>query len=162
MDTSTIIIAVICIAICALPFVISGSSKKKQEKKMLRDLQNLAQSHGGRLDQHEFCNRFIIGMDSSTNHLYFIHKGKESEETVVYLDEVKSVSLQQINSGSGANAVIDRLALQLKYKDSKHPTTSLLMYDSNDSFQIGDELQVARKWTALVEKSLSANSVGRT
>ncbi|WP_372947839.1 hypothetical protein [Mariniphaga sp.] len=168
MDLGTIIITFIFIAIVTIPFVLTGYSKKRKKKNLLRKLTEIAGNEGGTISQHEFCSNFVIGLDEMANHLYFYKKGENMEiAKSINLREFKICRLLNTNRTIGEKkssySVIDKLELCFYPNDKNRPDESLEIYnDEYDSLTLSGELQLAEKWEKLLNERMKKLQKSKT
>ena len=71
MDIATIIIGVAIVALCALPFWLSGYTHKRREKNLTNALNEMAQQKSTTICNSEICGNNIIGIDGSGRWLFY-------------------------------------------------------------------------------------------
>ena len=74
MDLTVAAIGSLCVALCAMPFVISTKNRKKSEKQFLLYLKDLANQHECVIKQHEILGHYAIAIDDSKNYVFFCIK----------------------------------------------------------------------------------------
>ncbi|QVY64900.1 hypothetical protein [Polaribacter sp. Q13] len=157
MDLGTIIIGIICIVICALPFVLTNKNKKKKEKELLDLLKDFAKEHNSEITNHEIGEHYAIGIDESKNAISFLQKTKEKNNLqYVDLTTIKSCEISNISKSLGKNeTTLDKLNLKLNAIDKNKPNVILEFYNSDISFQPVNEFDVIEKWNKLIGNLLS-------
>jgi len=157
MDSGTILVSAMSIAICILPFALVVRSKKKRENELLNALNNIAKQHNGSISQFEHCGNFVIGLDDKTNLLFFYTKGDavQSAQTI-HLNEIQSCrvinSTRSINGKNGNYSIIEKLELSFTPTDRKKPETALEFFSTKESDRPSGELQAIEKWSKMVNQ----------
>jgi len=158
MDTTTMIIGAVVIALCMLPFVIMGSNKKKRKAQLLKSLSEIAAGHDCKITRHEFFDQFIIGLDDAGSYAFFLKKSKD-DEVSEYVDLSVVQKCKVVNSSrvAGGNVIItDKVELSFLSVDKKNPDKKFELYTSEESMQLTGELQLAEKWAEEVNLLLKA------
>ncbi len=151
MDTSTIIIGAILLAICILPFVLISRNRKKKERELLNSLSNLANEHHCKISQFEVCGDQMIGIDEDTKSIFFIKQtDKEKVAKYVSLHTVQRCELVKTTANTAGDTIIDRLELKFVPIDSHQPQYIIEFYNSSERFQLSGELQMIEKWFAII------------
>ncbi|PQJ69291.1 hypothetical protein [Polaribacter butkevichii] len=156
MDLGTAIIGLICIAVCALPFVLTNNNKKKKQKELLNTLKDFAKKNGSEITQHEIGENYAIGVDTSKNTVSFLQKTKEKVSLqFVNLTTIKNCEINNISKSLGKNeTTLDKLILKLSAIDKKKPSIVLEFYNSDISFQPGNEFDSIEKWNKTINSLL--------
>lgn len=156
MDLGTIIIGIICIAICVLPFVLMSRNKKKKEKELLTSLKDFAKQHDSEITQHEIAENFAIGLDNSKNTICFLQKTKQEVNLqFVDLNTIKNCEISTINRTLTKNETeVDRLNLKLNNIDKNKPSVMLEFYNADVSFQLSNEYDIIENWNKLINNLL--------
>ena len=103
------------------------------------------------IQEYEFCNDFILGIDKSKKNLFFY---KQSEETthsqVINLQEIdKCVVIKKTRSINDKTIAL----IELNFI-KKNEVTSIIIYDEKTDLLISNELLVANKWSLIINSSL--------
>lgn len=159
MDIGTFVVGISLMALCILPFVAMSRIKKNKEKQLLKSLSAIANKYGGNIVQHEIFGNFIIGLDNSTNSVFFLKKDKEEEVIKhVRLTETKHCRVEEtgrtISNKDGNHKLVDRLDLHFTPIDSSKPEVLMEFYNAQDSMQLSGELQMIRKWEKTINEQL--------
>ena len=149
MDLQTTIIGAVLIALCIIPLAWAYRKKKEKQQKLSKELKAHAITNGCHITEYDLWHNTVIGLDANANCLFFLRKGKDGE--VVKQAHLAGISRCYME---GADNAIDRLELVLVHNSSKEPDTVLEFYNSNTLMQINNELELIRKWHALVEERL--------
>ncbi|CAN5133944.1 hypothetical protein BH09BAC1_BH09BAC1_29960 [soil metagenome] len=151
MNIVSAIIGLIVVAAFILPFMLSGKSRKKNEKRLLASLQSLADKQNAPIGEHDFGTNFAIGVSKDGQHLFFT-KGEEGKEVGKHLplEQIQrcksNTATHMVEVGKSKESVIDRLELVYQFKDNKQPDHIWILYNAADNTQLNDEIEVMRRW----------------
>ncbi|MDO7138718.1 MULTISPECIES: hypothetical protein [Algibacter] len=153
MELGTTLIGIICVAICAMPFVLTNRSKKAIVKRQLIVLKDLATQHNNTITQNEINSFYAIGIDETKKSVSFILKGEtEVEQQFVDLSTIKSCEIVSITKSKH----MDRLYLKLMPIDKTKSEVILEFFNADVSYQLGEELQSIEKWNKIINNLLKA------
>ena len=153
MELGTTLIGIICVAICAMPFVLTNRSKKAIVKRQLIVLKDLATQHNNTITQNEINSFYAIGIDETKKSVSFILKGDtEVEQQFVDLSTIKSCEIVSVNKSKH----MDRLYLKLMPIDKTKSDVILEFFNADVSYQLGEELQSIEKWNKILNNLLKA------
>lgn len=156
MNSITIISLAIIIAACALLVVLVKTVKRKKTQKKFQLLSDFAAKHNSSLSKHEFFDGISIGLDESSNYLFFIKQTADQKtEQHIDLSKIKNCRVNNISRMVNGTVVIDRL--ELSFSTSARDESPLIMefYNSDyDSVTLAGEVQFIEKWTELINKHL--------
>jgi len=161
MDLGVTIVGGVIIAACVLPFVIMGRNKMRREKKMLQSLSDLAKSQNCTISSYEFCGDFVIGIDEDKK-VSFFYKNAKGKETLdfVNLSDIhtcKSNKVAKTTKDSNGNTdVHDVVELCFVSNNKANQDHRFILFNEEDSIRLSGELQVADKWSALINNRLKA------
>ena len=164
MDLGTIITGIVIILICIIPFVLMSINNNKKEKRLLHGLFNLAQKNNGKITRHDLWDNAMIGIDDTTNQIFFIRKVKDIETAKqVDLAEIQKCRVVEnsrtISKKDSNHKVTDQIELVLTYHDKRNNETILEFYNANyDSFMLKGEFQLAEKWSSIFNDAVSAKT----
>ena len=159
MDLGTIIIGVIIIAICTLPFVYMHYNRVKKENKTLQTLKELAKQHNCEISQHEFCGDFVLGIDKIRNFVFFL-KQKDDGAMAQFVDlaEVQMCQtlkkIRTIQAEYETVTVIERIELSFFPNQKNQSETKLELYDDHITIRQSGELQFADQWSKEINECL--------
>jgi hypothetical protein len=159
MDSATIIIAVISIVICSLPFVIGRNNRKKREGALLSEIKTLSSNKAIQLSKYELLSNFIIGLDEKVNVLCFLrNKEKDKHFLEVDLAKYSKVEVQQSNHQEGENnntrVVIDELVLKFYPKSSSEKIVLIELYNRTETQNLSGEFQLAQEWAQFLNNRI--------
>lgn len=156
MDLGTTVIGLICIVICAIPFVLTIRGKKKKEKQLLVSLKDLAKQQNCEITEYDICGFYAIGIDKAKNFVFFVFKKKDlGKQQFVDLSKIKSCKIANIGKSTSKNEkLIERLNLNFSPIDDNLPNTVLEFYNVDVNYQINGELESIKKWNTLINNML--------
>ncbi len=159
MDSGTLIIGAIVIAICILPFILIGNSIKKRKNKLLHSLSGLAAQKESKITQYDLGSDLVIGLDENTDFLFFFKRLKEKEiSEQVYLKDMQNCRFintsRTVRNKNESYQVTDKLELCISPKAKNRPDIILEFYNSDENLQLGGELQLAEKWAKIVNDKI--------
>ncbi len=144
MDITTIIIGVAIVALCALPFWLSGYARKRREKNLTNALNEMAQQKSTTICNSEICGNNIIGIDGSGRWLFYA-RCKGGLRECVDLENVRTCSIVDKSDTLGLLFVADNT-----------PDVYFEFYNSNVEATSDDESRLAARWHKIVADRLTA------
>lgn len=114
--------------------------------------------NGASIEKFDRWGSKAVALDNLNHRLYFFSNGVNNGHKVIDLSEVQRASLIKTHhsGGSQGSGAIRKVDLYLTPKDKGRPNFELDFYDSeHDSLTIREELQLAEKWSTIVESSIS-------
>lgn len=135
MDSGTLVIGAIMIAICILPFILINNSIKKQKKQLLQALLALSDQKNCKMTQYELGSNLAIGIDENADLLFFFKRLKDKEIS------------QHVN-------LKDKLELCISPKTKSRPDIFLEFYNSEENLQLNGELQLIEKWAKIINDQI--------
>ncbi len=159
MDWGSIIIGFISISLCILPFVLIYYSRINKENKLLQILKEMAQNSNCKIGQREFCGDFVIAADDNKKFVFFLKQKKgELISQIVNLSEVQSCqsvkTTRQAKSINGNLNKVTRIELSFKPKNKNLADNNFELFDEETNIQSNGELQLADKWTEILNNHL--------
>lgn len=159
MDISSIIITAIFIAVCTIPFVLIGRKNKKRKKEKLQSLINIANKQNATISKSEVLSDYVIGMDEVKKQVFFFKKMKDSViEDYINLAEIKTSKVKNTGRAIAYNnsnqSIIEKLELVFIPLDKNRKEIAWEFFNSDDSSQLGGELQSAEEWSNRINESL--------
>lgn len=157
METTTILLTVAIIILCASLIAVALRNKSKKEKKFRERISNIG-GNGATLETFDGWGKKAVAIDNSNHKLYFFSDRIDKGHKVIDLSDIRQVNLIKThhNGASQGSGVIKKVELNLVSKDKTKPTIELEFYNSeHDSLTIREELQLAEKWSTIVESSIS-------
>lgn len=159
MNLGTAITGAIFIAIFMLPFIFMLQGRKKKEKQLLQSISTVANNQNCKISQHELCEEFAIGLDETTNQLFFLKKTADQEiAQFVNLSEIKSCKVikseRSVNSKDANYKTINNLDLQFSFLNQKNPDVLFSFYNAEENMELNGEIQTIEKWANIVNDRL--------
>jgi hypothetical protein len=155
MDTTTTLLTLFVLTLCALPIVIAKRSKAKKERELKETILKLAGNSNTQIDQFDRWNNKAVAIDNLNNKVFFI-SGKANAHRLIDLSTIQQASLIKTHHNGGAeSSAIKKVDLYLLPKERGKPNIELEFYDADhDSLTIRDELQLAEKWSKILESAI--------
>src|SRR5690554_2306093 len=164
MDSGTLIVSAVFMAICLLPFIIIGRGHRKLKRKFKNLLSLMAEKSGCKLSESDMSGNFGIGIDENHNKVYFVRKTNDViSEKEVSLTDIRNCKLKSTTTFfEGGDKVIEQIELEFYNKDSDKPVEVFNLYNADtDSSTLTGELQAAEKWERILMGALKKVSVVR-
>ncbi|MFC0605165.1 hypothetical protein [Winogradskyella pulchriflava] len=156
MDLGTILTGMVCVVICASPFVLIGIGRKKKEKQFLTVLKNIAKKHESEITQYEICGSYAIGVDETKKTLIFVEKTEDAyKEQFVDLNSVIDCKTANVYRSIKGNKIIQRLALQLSFADRLKHEVVLEFYNADVNYQLNGEFETIERWNKTINNVLN-------
>jgi hypothetical protein len=165
MNTSTMITLAIIIAIVPVLYVIISTNRKNKEKKRLQELTDLASKRNCNITKYELDSKISLGLDEKNNFLFYLKtSGDRAETRYINLLEVKKCKVVNTNRtvrfNNSNSVVVERIELCFDFLENKDEQFRLEFYDvETDGSILNGELQLAEKWSAIVNERLNAKNV---
>ncbi len=159
LDIGTILLGILCAAICIVPFVLMGRSRRQREQQKLNWLENIAKKHNSRITHHEFCGNLGIALDDKRSLAFFIKEiDGEIFEDYIDLNQMKECRVIRTNISVPKNKenypLIERLDLCFVPLDSKAKEIKWEFFSREHNLQFYGELQVIEKWDKLLNEQI--------
>lgn len=156
MDSSTIIIGLIMVAVCSLPFILSGRNRTKSEGEIKNSIFELAQKNNTSILQNDFWFKTAIGINTNSNELFFYRKIKDVETSeIIKLNEYQKCRVIKLNDNSNH---IELLQIVLVPNSSNKAETVLEIYNAEFSPQLNNEVKIIEKWSKLINDSINTST----
>lgn len=160
MESGTLIIGVVIVLACFLPLLFVYINRKREEKSILRYVNDYAQSKNSSINIHDLWNNTAIGIDSNKHILYFLRKTSTDEIVEIHLKDLQKCKLLSTKASyneKGNKESVSKIDLVLTYSDTQKPVKLLEFYNTRyDNLTLNSELQLAEKWEKIVGKELSS------
>lgn len=157
MDTGSLIIGLIILAITLLPFALLRINRIKRENKLLKELEQLAQSQHGQIDEHEICGNFIIGIDQLHKKVFFQMKNQSDfvqqfvDLTTCKASKVINTSKTSVNP-NGAHTYIEKIEILFLPLSQHEKEIQFELYNIKFTPQLSGELQAAENWSKKINQ----------
>lgn len=159
MDSGTLIVGAVLIALCILPVVITEISRKKREKKLFRLLISEAEGQNCNITKFEQCCNNVIGLDEANKVLFFIKKSNAGIiSRFVDLKEIQNCKAHNQlgssdNNGTNYQFTV-KIELVFKSNLKNKPDVVIEIFDAEEGRQLSGELQFAEKWSEMIRGTL--------
>ena len=147
MDLSSLIIGVLFLAACALPFVVASSSRKHHNKKLIDELNGLAGNVATEVSEFEIMSNKIAGIDKSGRYFFFVRIADGIHRECVSIDSLKSCGVTDRNSNSESS-------MGLCVIQSNGTERFIEFYNSKVEATSEGEIDFAEKWNCLINRCL--------
>lgn len=160
MDFGSVLIGMLVLVLCAVPFFIDYRNRRKKKNIFLLNLNSIAEQQNCVISQAEFCNDFVLGIDENKNFIFF-YKQKKEESIAQYVDLGKIKACQTVKKTRSIKRNNDNIVITEKVNLSFMPATNgngemkFELYDEDINLQLSGELQVADKWAKQINNRLN-------
>ena len=162
MDPASIIIGIVIVCLCTIPFVYTAVKQKQDENRMILTLAEMAKKENCKITSCKLFGNSVIAIDEPGKFIFFYKKDNDYDSetrTVVNLNDIQKCRLVNINRSVGEkkkNVVVDKVELNFLPKDKSKSDISIVFFNSNESMQLNRELQLAMEWEEIVNKNLKS------
>jgi hypothetical protein len=161
MDTGTIIVAAVLVAICIMPFIFSYRNNRKREAANLAPLIRMAEAHQGHISLSDTWGETAIALDATAKKLFYRRKAKDREHLItIDLNDIaacKGVRVDEpTDRKSKAAPAIARLELELVSRKKDTAPVKLLFFSSAHSLQLNGEVMLLKKWEQAVQQCIGS------
>lgn len=159
MDLETIIIAVISLLICCLPFWIMIRNRKKNERKMINELTAISGKGQLKLTKYELSSNFIIAFDESENKLHFLSKTKNGDKSqILDLNNFENCEIIRIDHAENENSpkIIKSISLRFLPANKQSELVILSLFNSEETDALSGELQLANEWCQFLKERITS------
>jgi hypothetical protein len=156
MDSGTIIISAVFLAICILPIIYFKFSRQKNNQRLLNALQNIANPNNSKITDHGICRQMALGIDANNKFIYYFNASPSNinSHNMVDLKEVKSFKIKKTFRSS--STLLDKLDLVFYFKDPKKSEIAFNFFESEQTFQIGSEMIFLEAWETKIKDVLKS------
>jgi hypothetical protein len=163
MEPGIIIIGLLTIGVCTLPFILSFINIHRNRNQLLSSLNQLARQYHGKIHLFEICGNFIIGIDEEKNYLFFQQKA-DGEVKSQFIDLSKIVNCMLCNNSRPGpqGKIVERLALHLAPRHKGKQFLEIEFYNCQHSYKLNGELQLIEKWHKLINARLNRPAKAHT
>ncbi|MEP1953998.1 MAG: hypothetical protein ABJ333_04335 [Algoriphagus sp.] len=157
----TLLVSAVCFMAFTAPFIYQALKNKKSLMLQQGTFTEFAASNNVKPTQHEhWRNHYHLGVDTEAKKVIYHRFGSYPEQSVIDLNDIKSVSLQEKNRvvvvGKEKRFIIDYLALQFHFKDPSHSPKTIETYDGKLYSDMAGERGLTERWKQKIEKLLMA------
>ena len=144
MDITTLLIGVAIVALCFMPFWLSGNARKRREKQLNDAINEMAESKSTTICNSEVCGNNAIAIDGSGRWLFYA-RCKGGLRECIDLESVRTCSIVEKTDTIGLSFVADNV-----------PEVYIELFNSNVEATSDDESRLAARWRKIVVERLAA------
>ena len=144
MDITTLLIGVAIVALCFMPFWLSGNARKRREKQLNDAINEMAKSKSTTICNLEVCGNNAIAIDGSGRWLFYA-RCKGGLRECIDLESVRTCSIIEKTDTIGLSFVADNV-----------PEVYIELFNSNVEATSDDESRLAARWRKIVVERLAA------
>ena len=137
-------IGVAIVALCFMPFWLSGNARKRREKQLNDAINEMAKSKSTTICNLEVCGNNAIAIDGSGRWLFYA-RCKGGLRECVDLESVRTCSIIEKTDTVGLSFVADNV-----------PEVYIELFNSNVEATSDDESRLAARWRKIVVERLAA------
>jgi hypothetical protein len=151
METTSIIIGLLCLVLIISPIFLLNLSRKRKGQKLLATIQSQASKNNGKIIDYEHWNSYAIGIDSISGKIYYWSKIKKNDPfQEIDLSQVQSCKITNLRDADYSDT--ETLILEFTFVN-KTTNRNIEFYNSNyDGLTMHNEFQLAEKWLKTIEK----------
>lgn len=151
MDLGTTIVGAVLLVICIAPFILVRKRQITKKNEKLKILNNLSQEYNCNIEEYEFCNDFVLGIDKSKSFLFFHKQSQEKNHNQI----IDLQTIKECNIIKKTRSINDKTIALIELSFiKKNETTSIVIYDEKTDLLINNELLVANKWSLIINTNL--------
>jgi hypothetical protein len=157
MDNTTLLITLICVGVCAIPFIAVLQARKKRRTQLFGALKQSADDNDSQLTHYELEGNLAVAIDSKKGFFYFLNlKGEKSEVDVTDLLEYKACQVVK-EFYDDSDKTLKRVLLQFEPLSGSKKEKTLVCYDREVNFQASGELQFIEKWSGILQELIKGS-----
>ena len=137
-------IGVAIVALCFMPFWLSGNARKRREKQLNDAINEMAKSKSTTICNLEVCGNNAIAIDGSGRWLFYA-RCKGGLRECIDLESVRTCSIIEKTDTIGLSFVADNV-----------PEVYIELFNSNVEATSDDESRLAARWRKIVVERLAA------
>lgn len=148
MDSTSLIIGIILLIVCVLPFILFSVNNSKKRKKRIQNLIQKAKENNATIQEKDDWNQSIIGIDKTNKMLFFSKKSEEFDKFISI--NISELLKSRIERTENKNKVLEKLELELTF--ASRPTIVLEFFNKDETRLILNEIEIIQKWQTLLNK----------
>lgn len=143
-------------ALFVAPILYIQRKQKAKTAKLLSDFLRLAEARQLKITAHELWSEcYGIGLDEGQQKLFYVSTREGNEQQVqINLTDVKKCAVVSAGRDVSDGKVIDQVELRLTPRNGKE--LHLEFYNKEENLHMSGELQIAQKWSDLVNAAVAA------
>jgi hypothetical protein len=156
MNSETIIIGLLSVALFVVPIMYIQHKQKQKAGKALQEFLVMAGQLQVKPTQHELWNdRYAISLDEEQKKLFYLKKDDVKEQKhIVNLADTKRCAVVSVSRDVNGSKIIDQIGLSLTSRTGKD--LYLGFYNKEESLNMSGELLIAQKWSGLINAAIAA------
>lgn len=159
MDTSSLTMGIILLAIVLLPVIYLSQANKMKNKQILRDQLKGSAESGLSLSEHEIWNNNFLGIDNNQRKLYYVKDMSSNKQAEIIalsaFSKCRAVNSNKTVKNTGGNySYVDRLELELLPAKAMDKPVKVEIFDSGKNNQLDNELDIMTKWSKIINDNL--------
>lgn len=161
IEPAILIVSALLIVGFVSPLAFQSFKNKTKLSLQQASFSEFAEMNNTKPTLHEqWRNHYHLGIDTEAKKVVYHRFGSYPEQTVIDLNQVKKVSVQEKNRvvivGKEKRFIIDYLALQFHFKDESHPPKTIETYDGELYSDMAGERGLTVRWKENIEKLLQS------
>ena len=157
MDKTTLVISIISMMICAVPFLFVVKARNRRKKELLNELKYAAEKHDSDITHYEIHGDIALAMDSKKGYFHFLNpeSGKSKVTTLDLIDFTQCAVEKEFDDARSSR--LKRVAIRFTGTASGKKDRSLVFYDIETNYQPSGEIQLAEKWAGILNEVMSGS-----
>lgn len=161
MELGTTIIGCLVLLLCIIPFIVIGYKRRLESKNKLQELMSYAAKYNSSIQNYELWGNSSIGIDETSHQVFFISLERGSKIFQrIELSHIENCAINNNSSSITANnknyRIVEKITLCFSPKDKKLEKQYINIYHAElHQLPIAGELNIAEKWNALINASIS-------
>ena len=148
MDQSSLIIGIVLMIVCVLPFVLFSLNNTKKRKQRIQNLIQKSKENNATIQEKDDWNQSIIGLDKTNKLLFFSKKSEEFDKFIsINISELQKCQIERTENNHNT---LEKLELELTF--ASKPTVVLEFFNKNETRLILNEIEIIQKWQTLLNK----------
>ncbi len=150
MDREIIIVTIVLMTICILPFYLMSRKNIRKKKHALEKLQGFAAKNACNITHKDLWSGSAIAIDPSNKLLLYSTNGADSDAYRIFgLVGLRDCAVIKSENAGGA---IKKLGLLLSFSNS--PDLDIEFYNENRQMALNHELELANKWKDIISTQI--------
>ena len=148
MDQSSLIIGIVLLIVCVLPFILFSLNNTKKRKNRIQNLIQKAKENNATIQEKDDWNQSIIGIDKTNKLLFFSKKSEEFDKFIsINISELQKCQIERTENNL---KTLEKLELELTF--ASKPTVVLEFFNKNETRLLVNEIELIQKWQKLLSK----------
>jgi hypothetical protein len=151
IDRATLLVGLITLSLLSLPFLLDLRRRRRARSTLRNALRQLSANAGCTLHQQEVSGDITIGLDKERRVLFFISRNAHAPDSrQIDLRLVRHVQVDQ--RLRGGQQLLERVALVFHPVPGSPAPSQLLLFEAGHGDLPGGELEIALRWSALLNE----------